>query len=90
MAFGAIVGFTLYLAASGKDFAEVLPSLSLFALAGYRLMPSLNLAYTSIAQMLANFPAIDHIYQDIQAIEKAPVTEEKSISFDREITLKAV
>ena len=53
-------------------------------------MPSLNQPYTSIAQILSNYTAIDHIYDDIQAIEKAAPPENKSVSFAETIALERI
>ena len=90
LAFTAIIGYMLFLLTSGKDFADAIPMLSMFALAGYRLMPALNTAYISAAQMLSSYAAIDVIYDDIHQVIDLPEECEKAIEFTREIALEQV
>ena len=65
LAFGAVVAVVLWLTRQGGDFTDVLPMLTLFSLAGYRLMPAANTAYVSAAQLASSYPAIDHIHRDV-------------------------
>lgn len=90
IAFGSVIFIILYLSGSDSGFVEALPTLTLFTLAGYRLIPAIHGAYTSFAQMLNSYPAIDAIYDDIQtAVDVAPAKTE-SINFDRSIELTSV
>ncbi len=72
VAFGSIVFTVLILSDSSQSFVQYLPTLTLFALAGYRLIPAIHGAYVSATQMINSAPAIDRIYDDIQS---AGVTE---------------
>ena len=47
-----------------KNFIEILPIISLFAFAGYRLMPALQKIYMSINQLIIAKPALDLLYND--------------------------
>ncbi|MBI4370789.1 MAG: ABC transporter ATP-binding protein [Elusimicrobia bacterium] len=47
----AMLGLAMYLAAKGRPPAEIVPLLSVYAAAGYRLMPSLSRASVAFAQM---------------------------------------
>ena len=89
LALGGVVGIILYLAASGRDVVESLPALTLFVLAGYRLMPALNGAYTSIARVLSSYPAIHSIYDDVCAARLEP-SDLEPLTFEREIRLDRV
>ena len=48
-----------------RDFALVLPLLSMYAFAGFKIMPSLQLIYFSIATIRSNQNSIDLIYKDL-------------------------
>lgn len=48
-----------------KEFAEVLPLLSMYAFAGFKIMPSLQLIYFSFATIRSNQNSIDIIYNDL-------------------------
>ena len=90
LAFGAVIFIILYLANSDAGFVDALPTLTLFTLAGYRLIPAINGAYVSLAQMLNSYPAIDAIYNDIQAANDTRVITTESILFERSIKLSSV
>src|SRR5262249_12831997 len=51
LAFGGLVLAVLLLAARGRDFSDILPNLGVMALAGYRLLPSLQLLYGQLTQV---------------------------------------
>lgn len=74
IALAGVVGIVLYLATSDGNVIDALPTLTLFVLAGYRLMPALNGAYTSIARVLSSYPAIESIYDDVHASRVKPHT----------------
>ena len=71
-AFGGILATVLYLLTTGRDLLPALPTLSLFALAGYRLLPSLNKVFKAAAQMRHHFPVIDDLCDDIQHLDARP------------------
>lgn len=62
LAFGTIIGITLYLYLNTGDFRAVIPQLSLYAVAGYRLLPALQQAFAAIASFRHNYPAAEKIY----------------------------
>lgn len=92
LAFGAILVFILYLLSKGQSMQEVLPLLSLYALAGYRLLPALQQVYSALAKIRYQKPIVDTIYNDLMRESVAvPVTEAKHpIRFDRDITLDSI
>ncbi len=65
LAFGGIISIVLYLLAGDQNLLGALPMLSLFTLAGYRLLPSLNRAFTAAARLRHTFPVIDGISRDV-------------------------
>lgn len=49
-----------------QDFSTILPLLSMYAFAGFKIMPSLQLVYFSFATIKSNQNSIDIIYNDLQ------------------------
>src|SRR5206468_11054342 len=68
-AFGGLVVAVLLLAARGRDFSDILPNLGVMALAGYRLLPSLQLLYAQLTQVSSMRHAVDEVYDEFVAAE---------------------
>ncbi len=77
ISFGGMMLVVLYLMAGNADITNILPILSLYALAGYRLMPALQLIYSSIVQLRFVGPALDILHRDIQNLK--PFSNKKAI-----------
>lgn len=69
LAFGGLVVAVLLLAAKGRDFSDILPNLGVMALAGYRLLPSLQLLYSQLTQVSSMRHAVDEVYDEFVAAE---------------------
>jgi ATP-binding cassette, subfamily B, bacterial PglK len=69
LAFGGLVAAVLLLAIKGRDFSDILPNLGVMALAGYRLLPSLQLIYSQLTQVSAMHHAVDEVYDEFAAAE---------------------
>lgn len=65
IAFGGIVLLVIYLIISGEETSQVVPIISLFAFAGYRLMPALQRLFRAVSFMTFNTVIVDRIYGDI-------------------------
>ena len=65
IAFGGIVTITIFLMASGYNSEEVIPLISLYALAGYRLMPALQQIYQGVTAISFNLPAMNILVADL-------------------------
>lgn len=90
LAFGGVIFIVLYLAGTETGFVDALPMLTLFTLAGYRLIPAMHGAYVAFAQMLNSYPAIDAIYNDIQSVSGRSASDNESIQFEKNIKLSSV
>ena len=64
VAFGGMLVITLYLIAVRQDLGAVIPIISLYALAGYRLMPSLQQVFHGLTQVRFNMAALDDLHGD--------------------------
>jgi ATP-binding cassette subfamily C protein len=97
LAFGGLVVAVLVLAARGRDFSDILPNLGVMALAGYRLLPSLQLLYAQLTQVSSMRHAVDEVYAEFvaaeidrsvpRAIGTEPVTPARPFPWDTAITL---
>lgn len=68
IAFGAVIFLVLYLlAAHDGNLGNVLPILSVYALAGFKLLPAFQQVYTSLAKVKGNIAAFDSIEADLIA-----------------------
>ncbi|MEJ1472119.1 MAG: ABC transporter ATP-binding protein [Candidatus Sedimenticola sp. (ex Thyasira tokunagai)] len=72
IAFGGILAMTMYLLAVTNDTQSILPMISLYAFAGYRLMPALQGVFQSTASLRHDLIAVDLFYEDIKGTEKLP------------------
>ena len=68
LAFGGIIVIVLALLSMGGNLATTLPLISLYALAGYRLMPSLQQIFANWSLIRFNLPAIDKVVSDIESL----------------------
>ncbi len=91
IAFGGILIIILYLMAQTGNFNNVLPIISLYVFAGYRLMPALQQVYASFTQLAFIGPSIDRLYDDVKNLEPLYSNEDKTIlSLKKTITLNNV
>jgi ATP-binding cassette, subfamily B, bacterial PglK len=97
LAFSGLVLAVLLLAAKGRDFSDILPNLGVMALAGYRLLPSLQLLYGQLTQVSSMRHAVDEVYDEFvaaetdksvpRAISTEPVGPARPFPWDNAITL---
>ena len=69
IAFGGLVVVAMILALRGRNFSDVLPNLGVMALAGYRLLPALQLLYGQITHLASMRNALDEVYDEFVAAE---------------------
>ena len=91
IAFGGIMLLILYLMSQEGSFNNAIPVISLYAFAGYRLMPVMQNIYMSLSQISFSSPSLDNLYYDIGKLNpiKNNYLEEK-LSFDKEIVLNNI
>jgi len=68
LAFGGILAYMLFLLATDQNFIAAVPTLGLFSMAAYRLLPALNKVFTAAAQINHNLPVVDEIYSDVSRV----------------------
>ena len=88
VAFGGVLIITIYLIAVKNDAQTVLPMISLYGLAGYRLMPALQGVFQSTATLKHDIAAVDLLCNDLVYSPGSKLTkEEKKLSVGREFFL---
>lgn len=68
VAFGGMLLVMLYLMVNSGSFSEALPIITLYAFAGYRLLPALQQIYGAFTQLRFSGPAIDSLHVDLMSL----------------------
>ncbi len=97
IAFGGIVTLVLYFITTTGNANEVIPMISFFAFAAYRLMPALQVVFTSFTRVRFSQTTVNRIIEDLSekggfreqflVYEKEPV---KPMPFNTSLQLKEV
>ena len=69
IAFGGILLVALYYIKQSGTFTDVLPLIALYAFAGYRLMPALQLIYSNFTYLRSVGPSLDAMYDDLNSLD---------------------
>jgi len=67
LAFGGLVAIILWRLSNGGELLQLIPVLTTFALATYKLLPALNGAFSQAANLGQHAPLIDVIYRDMKS-----------------------
>lgn len=71
IAFGGLLLIVLYQIRANRNFDEIIPVVSLYAFAGYRLMPALQVMFRSITKMRYSVPMVEILYADLMGHQEA-------------------
>jgi len=64
LAFGGLVLAVVVLAVKGRDFSDILPNLGVMAVAGYRLLPTIQLLYSQVTQFTTMRYSLDEVFEE--------------------------
>lgn len=88
----SLLGAVIYKISTGTAVIYFIPTLTLFALAAFRLLPSFNRITTYISTIIFNKASVDGIYEDLQTLAVDESDEEQGnevgITFEREIAIQ--
>ena len=70
LTFGGMILLILYLLSINSELDKILALISIYALAGYRLMPSLQQVYSGFSQIRYSAPGVRALYYDISSLDK--------------------
>ena len=91
IAFGGIILLILFLMAKTGDIDTVLPILSLYVFAGYRLLPAIQQIYSSFTQLSFVRPSVESLYDDLKSLEKNNINQvQNNFLFNKAISLKNI
>ncbi len=82
---GGIMIMLLYFLASRGGLQEVLPIFSLYAFAGYRLMPSLQSIYRYLSEMRYNAPVLETLHPDLRLMQRDNATNVAEVTVSDEL-----
>lgn len=92
--FSAIILMVLWFIHDAGDLESAVALVSVYAVAGYRLMPALDALYKNIAKIRGSQPAVEHIYDELshrgEGTYLVPEVLPPRIAFQRDITLEDV
>lgn len=97
VAFSSVIGLVLYLLIVQQgDLAEILPLLSVYALAGFKMLPAFQQIYGNITKIRGNMAGFENIKGDLKAAcqeggeSNAAITGSDVLHFENELELKKV
>ena len=91
VAFGGLVLMILYLMSEFKTFTNVIPIISVYAFAGYRLIPALQQIYASFTALRYVSSSLDEVYKDLRDIQFYNSGQENRVlELNNSITLKNI
>lgn len=92
IAFGSVIMLIIFLIITKHgELDKILPTISIYALAGFKLMPALQNIFLCLTQIKANTPAFDTIKEDLNKGLISPLkTENKPIPFKKGIKMESI
>ncbi len=91
MIFSVIILFLVINVIQGKDLSAIIPTLGFIALAGYRLLPSLQMLYSQISNLRNMRFILEEIYEEFHSAEHYQPSKDlvtACLPFDKNITLE--
>ena len=74
----------LFIILRGGDITTLLSTMGLFAMAAFRLMPSINRMVGAVTSIKYNYPALDVIYEDLLVNEENELLVNKNINLNKQ------
>lgn len=91
VAFGGIMLLILYMMARTGNFNRTLPIITLYAFAGYRLMPALQQMYASFTQLTFVKPSLESLINDLKNLKQIEKNQDHGfLLFNKLIKLKNI
>lgn len=93
IAFGGMFLVILFLLKIYGDISNALPLLGVFAFAGYRILPSLNIIYQSITSLRYSSVAVDNLYSDYMNLKREkirPLKKSDKINIQNSLELRSI
>ena len=89
--FGGMLLIILYKMSNNPSFLEIIPVISLYAFAGYRLIPAIQSIYSSLTTIQYSLPTLDSMHKDFKDFKILEYKKNpRAINFKKSICLKNV
>ena len=70
LALGSLIATVMWFAAKGEVFTDILPTLGVMAMAGYRILPSFQMMYSQFTEITTSRHTLDEICDEMAAAEE--------------------
>ena len=91
VAFGGMLLLVLYIISQNGIFVDAIPLISVYAFAGYRLIPSIQRVYNAINSLKFADTAITNLYLDLKNLKTSEINvDQKILQFNKSITLNNI
>ncbi len=91
IAFGGLLSVIIFLISKSQNFTSILPILSLFAFAGYRLLPAFQQIYASLTQIKFAEAPLKTLHDDFMNLKINKFKNSKKVfSFTKDIKLENI
>lgn len=91
IAFGGLLIITLFLMTERDTFSDIIPVISLYAFAGYRLMPAMQQIYNSLSGLRFIEPMLESIHKELITLQIIETNNNhNTLIFENNITLSNV
>lgn len=93
LAFGSILAVTIYFFLDPRYAQQAIPRLSLYAVAGYRLMPALQKSFAAAVKIRHNLPVLERLYKELPSklqLTKQEDLHQEKLPFKKKITFNKV
>ena len=91
LAFGGVIILSLIFISFDKNFSNILPIISVYVFAGYRLMPALQQVYGAITAIRFSGSILNSIHKDLVLTKYENFTKDfQTLSFEKSIILKKI
>jgi ATP-binding cassette, subfamily B, bacterial PglK len=91
IAFGGMLLVVLYLMSQSGNFANAIPIISFYALAGYRLMPAMQQIYGAVTQLRFAGPALNALHAELMSLKSSHTyLSHQAVLLNQAITLNQI
>lgn len=91
VAFGGMLLLVLYIILQKEIFVDAIPMISVYAFAGYRLIPSAQKVYNAISALRFADTGINNLYLDLKNLKTSEINlDQQILQFNKSITLNNI
>jgi len=91
MAFGSMIGVLLFfLIANKQALQNLIPIMAVYAVAGYRLMPALQQAFSALSTIRLNWPLLDDLHDELMGNCPDLTPTRTRLELQKELSLEKV